>query len=68
MAGVYRCTACEAHFRATRLVCGFCGTPGIETDRDTCYGCGTSLEDSDHQQCPVCGDTDVERVPVADDR
>lgn len=62
---VYRCTACNAHFRATRRQCNFCGTPGIETDRDTCHGCGTSLMDSSHQKCPICGDTDVDRLPTA---
>ncbi|MCU4744270.1 hypothetical protein OB955_18120 [Halobacteria archaeon AArc-m2/3/4] len=64
MQGVYKCGACDAHFRATRRQCAMCGE-AAETTRETCRGCGTTLGDSSVQRCPVCGSDDVEQVTVA---
>ncbi|RQG92369.1 zinc ribbon domain-containing protein [Natrarchaeobius chitinivorans] len=62
MRGTYRCTSCTAYFRASRVLCGVCGTPGLETDRKRCPGCGSSYSDSPHQHCPRCGSDEVELV------
>ncbi len=62
MGTMFRCVACEAHFRARRKLCPICGITGVVTERDTCRDCGAGLVASAKQRCTSCGSSDVELV------
>lgn len=58
----YRCSECQAIFRAQRKRCSACARIREWPNRDRCVDCSALLFDAERQKCPVCGGWDVERL------